>query len=68
MRFLVFLADHIFRFSYKDPTSDTGGMLTWDLSLQESETDKMLRDFFVMGLVVGVVVSVAAYTVKSVFL
>ena len=54
MRFLYFLADHVFRFKYRDPYAPPAAdqaLATWDVIIYEEEQNKMLRDFFIMGCV-----------------
>lgn len=51
MKVLFFLADRVFRFRYRDPSG--GGGITWDIGIYEEESNKMLRDFFFMGAVLG---------------
>lgn len=60
MRFLYFLADHVFRFRYRDPMIDNQEdslLMTWDLGVYEEEVDKMLRDFLIMGITLGVTIT-----------
>lgn len=58
MRFLYFLADHVFRFRYRDPSTERdeeNNVLVWDIGIYEDEIDKVHRDFFIMGGVLGFV-------------
>lgn len=59
MRILYFLADNVFRFRYRDPSSrdEENDTFVWDIGVYEEEVDKVHRDFFVMGLTLGVVVA-----------
>jgi hypothetical protein len=57
MNFLYFLADNLFRFKYRDPYSTHENRTFWALDVFEEENEKMRRDFFIMGLVFGVVIS-----------
>lgn len=59
MKFLEFLADRVFRFRYRDPAGkNDAGLTTWDLSIAEEEQDRMLVHFFVMGLFIGISITV----------
>lgn len=56
MRLLEFLADHVFRFRYRDPVGkNDAGLITLDMGIAEEEQTRMLVHFFVMGVVVGVI-------------
>lgn len=58
MRFLYFLADHVFRFRYRDPMIDNQEdslLMTWDIGIYEDQINKMHRDFLIMGVTLGVV-------------
>lgn len=55
MKILYFLADHVFRFRYRDPNT---GPTTWDIGIYEEEQDKTLRDFFLMGVSITLIVCV----------
>ena len=55
MNILYFLADKIFRFRYRDPVTSEIPIITWDIGIYEDEMNKMHRDFFIMGAVIGVV-------------
>lgn len=58
MRLLEFLADHVFRFRYRDPVGkNDAGLITLDMGIAEEEQTRMLVHFFVMGVVVGIVVT-----------
>lgn len=59
MNGLYFLADHIFRFRYRDPVTNEKP-LTWDLRIYEDEMNKMHRDFFIMGVVIGALMTAVA--------
>lgn len=54
MSMLLFLADNVFRFRYRDPAKrDANGIHTWDVDVYEEEMKKVNRDFFLMGFVIG---------------
>lgn len=61
MKILWFLADHIFRFRYRNPFPETeDGTVIWELDIYHEESDKMLIDFFFMGFVIGAIVTAMA--------
>ena len=57
MRLLYLLADHVFRFRYTDPLSKKDGVSTWDVGIYEEQVDKVNRDFFIMGFVIGLLLT-----------
>ena len=58
-KLIMFLADHVFRFSYRDPCAvSEDGTIILELDVWEEENDKMLYDFFYMGLVTGTVLTI----------
>lgn len=58
MKLIWFLADHVFRFRYRDPFPvDENGVQLWELDTYEEESDKMLVDFFFMGFVIGAIIT-----------
>lgn len=60
MSVLYFLADHVFRFRYRNPSSrdEENDMLVWDIGVYEDEIDKVHRDFFIMGATLGAFLTV----------
>ena len=61
MKLLYFLSEHIFRFRYRNScTVNERGNTVWDIGIHEEENEKMIRDFFLMGLVIGGIISAIA--------
>lgn len=63
MNLFAFLADHVFRFRYRDPVTNDGndgGPIVWDIGIYEDEMDKMHIDFFFMGFVIGALLTAFA--------
>ena len=56
MNFLYFLAEQVFRFRYRNScTVNERGNTVWDIGIHEEENEKMMRDFFLMGLIIGAI-------------
>ena len=57
MKILYFLAEHVFRFRYRNScTVNEQGNTVWDIGIHEEENEKMMRDFFFMGAVIGAII------------
>lgn len=57
MNLLYFLSEHVFRFRYRNScTVNEQGNTVWDIGIYEEENEKMVRDFFFMGIVIGAII------------
>lgn len=57
MKILYFLSEHVFRFRYRNScTVNERGNTVWDIGIHEEENEKMMRDFFFMGAVIGAII------------
>ena len=59
LRFYCFIADSVLRIRYKNPmaTDPDGGMPTFDIGVYEKVQDKMMRNTFLIGVGLGVIIT-----------